>query len=299
LEFLLINLKELVLNLATMKLQGKVCLITGANSGIGFATAKAFAKKEAGVVMLCRNPEKGKAAQDEIIRVTGNQQVHLMIADLSSQQSIRKFVTDFKTRFDQLHVLVNNAGTVNFKRKVTVDGIEEMLAVNYLAAFLLTNLLLDTIKQSAPARIINIVGEYHRRGKIDFEDMQAEKQYDVMQTGSDRVLAKTIFSHELARRLEGTGVTVNCLHPGAVRTGIQKKLPAIYRWLAVPISALFFQSPDKAAGYVLYLASYPGLKKFTGKYFNKMQEEKSSEATYDMDLAGRLWTMSEVLTRFG
>ena len=278
-----------------MELTNKTCIVTGANSGIGFAVAKSLAKANAKVIMVCRNKEKGESARDTIVSLTGNHDVTLKLVDLSLQSSIRAFVAEFKQQHSQLHVLINNAGLVNFKRKETNEGIEEMLAVNYLAAFHLTNLLVDLLKKSVPSKIINIVGEYHRKGIIDFEDFQAKNNYSAISAGANRVLAKTIFSHELARRLDGSGVTVNGLHPGAVRTGIQNKLPLYLRVLAVPLS-YFFQSPDTAADYVINLTTNPDLEHFTGKYFNKDKEEESSPATHDKDLAKQLWDLSEKLT---
>ncbi|MFQ5793638.1 MAG: SDR family oxidoreductase [Candidatus Bipolaricaulia bacterium] len=243
-------------------MQGKTRIVTGANSGIGKATALGLAKLGVTVVMVCRNPRKGEAAMAEIKAQSGNESVDLMIADLSSQQSIRQLVADFTDRYQRLHVLINNAGLHLSRRFVTADGIETTFAVNHLASFLLTNLLLDVLKASAPARIVNVTSSAHSR-TMDFDNLQGEKQYNGMQTYTQSKLANILFTYELARRLEGTGVTVNCLHPGTVRSGLQRNLPRIFRLLR-----LFFATPEKGAETSIYLASSPEVEGVSGKYFS-------------------------------
>jgi NAD(P)-dependent dehydrogenase (short-subunit alcohol dehydrogenase family) len=170
------------------------------------------------VVMICRDSEQAGAAQDEIKRESGNQAVDLMLADLSSQASIRQLAQEFNSKYAELNVLVNNAGTYRTRRTLSVDGIEIHFAVNYLAPFLLTNILLEALKAGAPSRVVNLAGIYHRKARINFEDLMSEKDYSASDANRQAKLALVIYTYELARRLEGTGVTVNCLHPGAVAT---------------------------------------------------------------------------------
>src|SRR6266576_2877007 len=201
-------------------MQGKICMVTGANSGIGKATALALAQMGATVVMVCRDRARGEEAKSEITTKSRNNAVDLLQADLSSQQSIRQLVENFQHHYTHLHVLINNAGAgaAFTGRRETVDGLEMTFAVNYLAPFLLTNLLLDVLKASAPARIVNVSSDSHRSGSIQMDDLQAEKHYRPMRTYPQSKLAVVLFTYELARRLQGTGVTANCLHPGFVAT---------------------------------------------------------------------------------
>jgi NAD(P)-dependent dehydrogenase (short-subunit alcohol dehydrogenase family) len=203
----------------------KVCMITGANRGIGKATALGLAKMGSTVVMVCRNRELGEAAKDEIKAESGNTAVDLMVADLSSQASIRQLANDFGERNGRLNVLINNAGISRTKRYVTEDGIELAFAINYLAPFLLSNLLLEDLKASAPARIVNVAGDYHRKATINFDDLMSELDYDRSMSTNQAKLALILFSFEIARRLNGTGVTVNYLRPGATATDPIKNDP--------------------------------------------------------------------------
>src|SRR5215472_2725582 len=248
-------------------MQGKICMVTGANSGIGKETALGLAQMGATVVMVCRDRARGEAAQSEIKTKSGNNGVDLLLADLSSQQSIRQLVENFRQRYTQLHVLINNAGVYMLRRRTTVDGLEMTFAVNYLAPFLLTNLLLDVIKASARARIVNVSSGAHEAGYIKMDDLQAEKRYRSMRAYGQSKLALVLFTHELARRLEGTGVTVNCLHPGFVATNIgQGGLGFIGRTVAKFIVAFLGVSPEEGAKTSIYLASSPDVEGVTGKY---------------------------------
>ncbi len=276
-------------------MRGKVCIVTGANSGIGKATALGLAGMGAAVVMLCRDRRRGEAARAEIKERSGSDAVDLMLADLSVQASIRDFAERFERAYGRLHVLVNNAGVVASRRTVTADGLELTFAVNSLAPFLLTNLLLEALKAGAPARVVNVAGSLHRWGKINFDDLQLEKNYGVARAGCRSKLALVIFTYELARRLDGAAVTANCLHPGAVRAGIAKGLPWYLRAAAV-VARPFLLSPEEGARTSVYLASSPALEGVTGKYFNRMREARSSPASYDEEVAARLWRVSEELT---
>lgn len=273
-------------------MSGKVCLVTGANSGIGKETALALAKMNARVVMVCRDRARGEAELEEIKQQSGNHTLELMLCDLSSQKSTRQFADDFKASHDRLDVLVNNAGVYLRKRTLTIDGIEATFAINHLAYFLLTNLLLDTLRRSAPSRIVNVSSDAHAYGQVDFENLQGEKKYGGVRAYAHSKFENIMFTYELARRLEGTGVTVNCLHPGAVATGLFRALPK-------PLEAiikLFTLSPEKGAATSIYLASSPAVEGVNGKYFVKKAVAKSSQSSYNEEVAHRLWDVSAQLT---
>jgi retinol dehydrogenase-14 len=276
----------------------QVCMVTGGTSGIGKATALGLARIGATVVVVGRNQERGEAAVAEIKRESGNESVDLMLADLSSQSAIRQLARDFQAKYQQLHVLVNNAGVYRSKRTVTEDGIEMHFAVNYLAPFLLTNLLLDVLEASAPARVVNVAGDYHRKATIDFDDLMCETNYSASKASNQSKLALVLFTYELARRLEGTGVTVNCLHPGAVATDPLSKdpdSPALSRFFYKLVKP-FFLSPEKGAQASIYLASSHEVEGVTGKYFEKKALVESSPESYDLAIAKRLWEVSAELT---
>ena len=274
-------------------MEDKICMITGANSGIGKATAVGLAEMGARIVMVCRNKERGESAQQEIIEKTGNKNVDLLICDLSSQEQIRKLVSEFKQKYHNLHVLINNAGIVLSKRILSVDGIEMNFAVNYLAPFLLSNLLIDVLKKSAPSRIINVSSGVHKMASMDFDDLQGEnKKYGAFKNYGVSKLALTLFTYELSRRLEGARVTVNAVHPGVVRSNLGRDQPAFSRGF----QKTFFKSPRKGAATSIYLASSPDVEDLTGKYFIKKQPKKSSDESYNEEYAKRLWEISAEMT---
>ncbi len=270
--------------------QGKVCIVTGANSGIGKATALGLAQMGATVVMVCRDQTRGEEAQKEIKTMSGNDAIDLMLADLTSQESIRQLAENIQQHYQQLHVLINNAGVVNLTRRETSDGFEMMFAVNYLAPFLLTNLLLEKLKASAPARIINVSSDSHQAGYIKLEDLQSEKQYKFMRSYGQSKLALVLFTYELARRLQGTGVTVNCLHPGFVATNIgQSGVGSVGRGITKLIFSILGISPEEGAKTSIYLASSPEIEGVTGKYFAKSIPIRSAPISYDETLQRQLW----------
>ncbi|KKM77107.1 hypothetical protein LCGC14_1373310, partial [marine sediment metagenome] len=202
-------------------MKGKICIITGANSGIGKATAIALAEMGATIVMVCREKETGESAQKEIIELTGNKNVDLLLCDLSSQKEIRELVSNFKNKYQVLHILINNAGVMMKQGTVSTDGFEMNFAVNHLAPFLLTNLLLDMLKKNAPSRIINVSSGAHKTAKLDIDDLQSEnKKLRLMRIYGNSKLALMLFSYELSRKLEGTNVTINTVHPGVVATNL-------------------------------------------------------------------------------
>jgi NAD(P)-dependent dehydrogenase (short-subunit alcohol dehydrogenase family) len=273
-------------------MEGKICLITGANAGIGKVTARRLAEMGATVVMVCRNQQKGEAALNEIKTKSGNANVELLVADLSSQAEIRRLADEFKARHDRLDVLVNNAGVYLPNRTLTVDGLETTFAVNHLAYFLLTNLLLELLKRSAPSRITSVSSEAHKYGKIEFDNLQGEREYKGIPAYSHSKLANVLFTRELARRLEGTQVTANALHPGAVATSIFRNTPKPIEWLI----KLFTMNPEKGAETSVYLATAREVEGLSGKYFEKKREKYPSRIAQDDALARRLWEVSERMT---
>ena len=277
-------------------MQGKVCVVTGANSGIGKATAMGLAQMGATVVMVCRDQAKGEEAQNEIKEKSGNDAIDLMLADLTSQASIRQLAENIQQRYQQLHVLINNAGGVNLTRRETSDGLEATFAVNYLAPFLLTNLLLDKFKASSPARIVNVSSESHQSGYIKMDDLELEKGYRLMRAYGQSKLALVLFTYELARRLQGTGVTANCLHPGFVATHIgQNGIGPVGRGITKLIFSNLGISPEEGAKTSIYLASSPEIEGVTGKYFIKSIPIRSAPISYDESLQRQMWEESAKL----
>jgi NAD(P)-dependent dehydrogenase (short-subunit alcohol dehydrogenase family) len=272
----------------------KICMVTGASSGIGKATSGKLAGLGADVVMVSRTKDRGEDAVGDIKDKNPDARVELLLADFSSLDSVRSLAREFSERHDALHVLVNNAGVAQVRRSVTVDGFETTFEVDYLSHFLLTNLLLDPLKKGAPSRIVNVSSVAHYGGHLDFDDLQMERGYEVMRAYSRAKLAQVLFTYELARRLEGTGVTANCLHPGAVATNIWGRSLGPFSFVG-NVTKLFLVSPEKGSETSVYLASSPEVQGVTGKYYDQMREKKSSADSYDVGLAERLWTESEKL----
>ena len=274
-------------------LAGKICLITGASSGIGFATALELAKMGATVALVCRDRERGEKAKAEILQVSENTNAELMLCDLSSPKQIRSLAAEYKSRHGRLHVLVNDAAVVPAKRTLTEDGLEMQFTVNHLAYFLLTNLLLDTLIASAPSRIVNVTSGMHKTAALDFDNLQGKKTYKAMKHYSLTKLLNISFTYELARRLEGTSVTVNCLAPGFTATELGRDFSAFSRFVMKTMG----KKKEEGARTVVYLASSPDVATVTGKYFEKGKESRSSEETYALEIARRLWDLSEKMTR--
>lgn len=280
------------------KMDHKVVLITGATSGIGKATAFGLAEKGATVVLVARSKTKGQATKAEIIKATGNTKIDMLIGDLASRRQIHVLARYFKFKYDRLHVLINTAGAIFGHRSKTADGYERTFAVNHLAPFLLTNLLLDVLISSRPARIITVSSEMHQGQTLDFDDLQNERAYSEMRVYGQSKLANVLFAYELARRLEGTGVTSNALHPGVIATGFGKSGSKALRAM-LSIRRMFLLSPEKGAETSIYLASSPEVQGTTGKYFIKKRAVPSSPVSYDEEIAGRLWDESERMAGLG
>jgi len=221
--------------------------------------------------------------------------VSLMVADLASQKSICRLVLDFKHNYNRLDVLINNAGVFLARRALTEDGIEAAFAINHLAPFLLTNLLIDVLRSSAPSRIVNVSSSAHYRGRMNFDDIQGEINYSGIKAYSQSKLANVLFTYELARRLEGSGVTANCLHPGAVRTNLVRLDSGIYGLIWKILSPLML-SAEKGADTCIYLAASPEVESISGKYFVKRRNVASSEESYNEAIAKKLWQVSAKLT---
>ena len=281
--------------MADRNMIGERILITGANSGIGKVTALELATRNAHVVMVSRDMSRGKSAKAEIIKQSGNTNVDLLVANLSSQCSIRKLASEFRNKYDRFDILVNNAGGIFGEYKLTEDGIEWTFAVNHLAYFLLTHLLLDIIKKSSTARIINVASEAHRIAMMDFDNLNKENGYNSLSTYGESKLANILFTYELSRRLKDTHITVNCVHPGVVRTRFGESGSPIFRFL-VKISRWIYLSPEKGAETVIYLATSPDVENETGKYFIKEKPVRSSTESYNRELARKLWEVSAKLT---
>lgn len=279
-------------------MQGKICLVTGATSGMGKETALGLARMGATVVLVARDSTRGKETQREITRQSGNEHIDLLLADLSSQQEVRKLAAEFKTKYQQLHVLVNNAGAVFTKRQTTVDGLEMTFALDHMAYFLLTNLLLDTLIASAPARIINISSQAQGFGKINFDDLQSEKSYGLFgfTAYGQAKLANVMFTYELARRLQGTGVTVNAVGPGLVATNFGVSNRGILSSIT-KFAMRSAKTPADATKTAIRLASAPELQNETGKFYYNERELHSSKLSHNVATQKRLWEVSEELTK--
>lgn len=273
-------------------MNGKICLVTGATNGIGKAAAQALAQMGATVVVVGRDAQKTARVTEEIKSISANQNVDFLLADLSSQQEVRRLAEEFKSKYSHLHVLLNNAGGTFATCQLSVDGIEMTFALNHLAYFLLTNMLLEMMKASAPARIINVSSDAHSDGRIDFDNLQGEQSYSSFGPYGNSKLANILFTTELARRLEGTGVTVNALHPGLTSTGFGRNNPGFLMKIMGVVIPLIARSPEKGAETSIYLASSTAVQGITGKYFVDCKDTQPAPQAADRVVAIRLWDVS-------
>jgi NAD(P)-dependent dehydrogenase (short-subunit alcohol dehydrogenase family) len=278
-------------------MKDRVCVVTGATSGIGRAAASELARRGARVAVHGRSREKCERTVAEIKAESGNDRVEAFVADLNSQEQVRALAAALLERYPKIHVLLNNAGLLNASFSETVDGIETTLAVNHLAPFMLTNLLLDRLKESQPARIVNVASEAHRFGTLDLEDLEfRRRKYRSLQVYGVSKLLNVLFTHELARRLEGTQVTANALHPGVVNTGLGDNNPPSLLLRAMRMLKFLMRTPEKGAETAVFLASSPNAADVTGKYWTDCHEKRTRDISYDRELQRRLWEISENMT---
>ena len=269
-------------------LKDKIVLITGATSGIGIETAIGLAMLGATIIFTSRDILKGEKIKKELITITNNKNINVLKCDLASFESIRNFCKEFKSKYENLHVLINNAGVWDFKRRESKDGIENIFATNYLAPFLMTNLLLDLLKKSSPSRIINVTSGMHY-GKINFDDIEFKNNFSGAKAYRQSKLALILFTRLLAKKLEGTGVTVNSTHPGMNKTNLGRDAGGFSKI----IFKLMGKDPKIGAETSIYLASSPNVENITGEYFSQKKIKKSSKESYDINLAKKLWDFSK------
>jgi NAD(P)-dependent dehydrogenase (short-subunit alcohol dehydrogenase family) len=282
------------------EMQNKVVMVTGATNGIGFEAAKALAAQGATIVGVGRNPQKCADAAAQITRTTGNSKVEFLIADLAVQAQVRQLAETFKQKYNRLDVLLNNAGGYFAKREESADGIEMTWALNQLNYFLLTEQLLDVLKASVPARIVNVSSAAHSRAKgINFDDVEFRQGYNGWTAYGQSKLANIMFTYELARRLAGTQITANVLHPGFVATGFGHNNGGLLRTGVNVVQKIAAKRPEEGAATSIYLASSPEVEGVTGKYFSDSKETKSSPASYDVDAQKRLWALGEQMVQVG
>jgi retinol dehydrogenase 12 len=277
-------------------MQGRVCAITGASSGLGYETALALARRGATVALLCRSERRGALARDRIAAQTASADLHVVHCDHANLDTVRAAAAVLRERFDALHVLVNNAGLMLGQRRITVDDLEETFQVNHLAGFLLTDLLRERLLASAPARVVTVSSAAHRAGALDFDDLQSVRLYDGWSAYARSKLANVLFTYELARRLHGTGVTANTLHPGIVRSRFGHDNGRATRAFMMltqlpPLGA----SPRRGARTQVWLASAPEVAAVSGRYFVRCRARRSSRASRDAVAQRRLWEASEAL----
>lgn len=277
-------------------MRGRTVLLTGATSGIGVATALELARRDADLILVCRKRERGEATARALTAVGGYGSVEILLCDLAKLEEVRRVAADILASERPLHVLINNAAVVNLERRLTGNGIEESFAVNHLAPFLLTNLLLPRLQQSEPARVVTVASDAHKFvAGINFDDLGFEHGYGWMKSYGQSKLANIMFAYELDRRLQGSGVTSNCLHPGAVATGLGMNNGWWARGL-IRLLRPFFKTSERGAETSVFLSSSPTVEGVSGKYFSNCRELKSAQSSYDRDAAQRLWDVSVEMT---
>lgn len=269
-----------------------LCLLTGANSGIGKAMATALARQGIGIVMVCRNPETAEAARRDIQAASQGAPVELLLGDLSDMSEVRRVADAFRARHERLHVLINNAGLYLPKRHVTVDALETMFAVNHMAPFLLTRLLEEPLAAAQAARVVTVSSEGHRIGHLDFDDLQRERSFQAFRQYGATKLANILFTRELARRWSDRGVVASCFHPGAVATGFAQDEPGLFGSL-VKLGRPFLRSAEKGAETGIFLASHPEVPHAQGSYFIDRKPRRPSREARNDAVATRLWETSE------
>lgn len=272
----------------------KICIITGVTSGMGLATAMALARQGYTLGIVCRNEQKGKVILETIKKNTSNDRVTLFIADLSVISEIRKIAAEIYKRFPAIDILINNAGVINPVRILTVDGYESTFALNHLGYFLLTILLMPALKAAPKGRIVSVASQAGMIGSIHFDDLHFNNGYSSMKAYAQSKLANIMFTYELARKLSGSTVTANCLHPGVVRTNFGKELKGFLGWIFKKFTGLM-RTAEKGAETIIWLATSPDVEGISGKYFKDKKEIRSNKSSYDIAFQQRLWQVSEQL----
>ena len=276
-------------------MDGQVALVTGATNGIGRVTAREFARMGARTLIVARDPVRGEAVARELRESTGGT-VEPLVADLSAQAQVRGLAASVRERTGRLDLLVNNAGAIFASRELSADGVEMTFALNHLAYFLLTLELLPLMEGLPDARIVNVASVAHERAAIDFDDLQGARRYGMWKAYAQSKLANVLFTRELARRAASRGVQANALHPGAVASGFGRNHPGFFGRL-VAIGAPFLSSPERGARTTLHVATAPGLRGVSGRYFSSCREKTPSRAARNDDTARRLWQISETMTQ--
>jgi NAD(P)-dependent dehydrogenase (short-subunit alcohol dehydrogenase family) len=284
--------------MASTEMSNKVVVVSGATQGIGFEAAKALANKGARVVITARDQGRGEKAVADLKRLTGNDRVEVVLVDFASMQSIKDAAHELHNRIDRLDVLLNNAGAVYSDHLTSKDGLELTFATNHIGYFLFTHLLLDLLKQSAPARIVNVASDAHKaaRSGIDFDDLERKRGYTGFVVYGETKLMNILFTRELARRLEGTGVTVNCLHPGVIASGFGTNNSGLLGFATRNLGKYFLITPEQGAQTSIYLCTSPDVAGVSGKYFAKSKEAKTTRHGVDDAAAKKLWELSEKIT---
>ncbi|OAB46107.1 SDR family oxidoreductase [Paenibacillus glacialis] len=274
-------------------MRDKIVMVTGANSGMGLATSTELARRGARVIMVCRSEERGKIAIEEAMRQSGSQNMELLIGDLGDLDSIRRLAAEYKSRYQVLDVLINNAGVVSLKRKLTKHGFEMQLGINHLGHFLLTKLLLDRLMLADQGRIVNVSSGAYKVGKIHVNDPTLKKRYNIAKGYAQSKLANILFTKQMAVKLIGTRVTANCLHPGAVVTNLGVDRNTGFGKRVYTLLRPFFLSPEQGSQSALYLATAPEISEVSGEYFYRQKIQTLTPRANNMEDAQWLWDWSE------
>jgi NAD(P)-dependent dehydrogenase (short-subunit alcohol dehydrogenase family) len=273
-------------------MKDRIVVVTGANIGMGKVTALELAKKGAHIVMVCRNKERGETAKNDIIKISGNKNVDLLIADLSLQKSVKELAEKINTTYPRVDVLVNNAGLALTNYSETKDGIETTFATNVLSMYMLSILLADSLKKSDAGRIVNVASSTHTGAKMNWDDIGYKQNYKLFSSYNQSKLCNIVLTYELAKKLKGTKITVNTLNPGPVKTELARDMGAMFKF----IGGLFFLTPEKASETAIYLTSSQEVNGVTGKYFAKNKPIASSKTSTDAEVGKKLWTLCAKMT---
>lgn len=275
------------------RMDGKQCLVTGGTNGIGLIAARELAKQGASVVIVGRNPQKTEQTVESLRKETGSSNITSLVGDMSSMADVRRVAREYAASHSRLDVLLNNAGAFFGQRLVTKDGYEMTFALNHLGYYLLTRELMDLLKRSAPARVVSVSSGAQNMGRLNFDDLMEENKFSGQRAYNNSKLANVLFTFELSRKLQGTGVTANCVHPGIVDTNFGKENPTGLMKFLLAIAGPFMLTPEQGADTLIWLSSSPEVEGVTGKYFVKRKESRVNRQARDAAACARLWEMSE------